>query len=269
MMAKASENSFDGGRTSRWMTELEETNKASWIGVRFSNHTIYILSDRSRTGLTRDIEKGFRLMSWLTKQPLTWYWWDQDWKRVLPANTDPGPDHINGGWAIPGVPEVHVYRREEAHKVLLHECIHALLLDVRGVQPVLKQFESELGRQLYPHIGEAYTELFAEFLWSIAEAKSIKDARLRWTGQLQCSERTAAIVWKRIHDAKEAEATNVFAYYILKWVLMQHEEVLLGPNHSLTSWFRWFQDARSRLDALAASVSASEHEEQNMSMTCV
>jgi len=183
---------------------------------------------------------------------------------------DPGPEHLNGGWAIPGVPEVHVYRREEALKVMIHECIHALLLDVKPVlvAPVLDQFEAHLGRRLWPHLGECYTELLAELLWSVIQSKSVEDVRTRWTSQKACSRKQAGQVWARIHDATESEKTNVFAYYILKWVLMQHEEVFFGPNHCVSLWFTWFMEALPELERLRQRYRESETQTLSLAMTC-
>jgi hypothetical protein len=248
--------------------------RATWRAVRdaHTGHSIHVVSDRPFEELTADLDLGLRLLGWMSQQtPVTWYWWDHEWPRRLPAFVDPKQEHLNGGWAVPGVPEVHVYRREEAHKVLLHECIHALSLDVPAalVDPILRQFEKALGRSLWPHLGEAFTELYAEWLWSISSAGSKKEAMAFWNSQMRCSEKQAAQVWARIHDATEAETTNVFAYYVLKWVLMQHlDSVLLAPAASVSHWFEWWTLAKPRLDDLAANQRSSESEELKMGMTC-
>jgi hypothetical protein len=210
--------------------------------------------------------------------PVTWFWWDQPWMRRLPARTTPGRDHVNGGWAIPGVPEVHVYRREEAHKVMLHEAVHALGLDVphQLIDSVRTAFEHELGgRHLWPHLGEAYTELLAEWLWAIAGARSLGDARRRWRLQRECAERQAGAVWSRIRGlppaAENAEDTNVFAYYVLKYVLMQHEtDVLLSPTVSITQWLTWWRQERPRLDQIAVLARRSGTDDMAIAlgMTC-
>jgi hypothetical protein len=262
---------FDKGRTAAWMASLSsDTRKhVSLREVRDSiGHTIHVVSDRPFEELTSDLRLGLRLMAWMSDRPITWYWWDQPWARVLPAGVDPGPEHINGGWAVVGIPEVHVYRREEAHKVLIHECIHALGLDVpeSAIGSVRAKFESALGRRLWPHLGEAFTEFFAEWLWATA-ADSLATAKNRWAFQLACSKRQAAQVWARIHDSRENEETNVFAYYVLKWVLMGHTEtVLLSPDITVGMWYGWWLAARPRLDAMSRSV--SESEDISMGMTC-
>lgn len=264
-------NDFDGGKTATWVSGLKEP---TWRAVRdaYTGHSIHVVSDRSFDELTADLDFGLRLLGWMSQRtPVIWYWWDHAWPRLLPAFVDPKQEHLNGGWAVPGVPEVHVYRREEAHKVLLHECIHALGLDVPEtlVDPVRLRFEAALGRRLWPHLGEAFTELYAEWLWAIGSARSKKEAIASWNAQRLCSEKQAAQIWVRIHDATEPETTNVFAYYVLKWVLMQHlESVLLAPNASVAHWFDWWLAALPLLEELAAKESSSESEELRMGMTC-
>jgi hypothetical protein len=219
----------------------------------------------------RELLMGLRIMAWMSTRPYVWFWWDQDWMRLLPARVDPGREHVNGGWAVPGVLEVHVYRREEALKVMIHESVHALGLDVdaAAVEPVLARFEVLLGRRLWPHLGEAYTELFAEWLWAVANARSEVDAARRWSRQVECSSGQAAAIWTRIRDSRAAEDTNVFAYYVLKWVLMGHlREALLQPSHAVSRWYEWFMLARPELEALADAVAATEDRRLRMGMTC-
>lgn len=275
---------FDGGQTATWARDLTSAGHAAWRSVRdrHTGHTIHCVSDRRSTSkeLTADLILGLRLMAWMrgggSPAPLTWFWWDQPWTRHLPARTTPGRNHVNGGWAVPGVPEVHVYRREEAHKVMLHEAVHALGLDVPAdmLNPVRTAFEGELGgRRLWPHIGEAYTELLAEWLWAIAGARSLADARRRWGLQQKCAEHQAAAVWSRICElpATAAEDTNVFAYYVLKYVLMGHAEtVLLTPVGSVPLWVPWWRAAKPELNRIATSAKRSGSDDQAiaMGMTC-
>ena len=265
-------DSFDGGRTGRWLT----ADARRWFyGVRDrrTGHEVHCVTDRPWSSVSRELVAGLRIMAWMTHaRPYVWFWWDQDWERVLPARVDPGREHVNGGWAVPRVPEVHVYRREEALKVMIHESVHALGLDVdtAAIEPIRSQFEAALGRRLWPHLGEAYTELFAEWLWAVAGARSEAGAVRRWLAQRACAERQAAAVWVRIRDSREDEDTNVFAYYVLKWVLMRHlREALLQPSHAVQSWFSWFQGARSALDTLADAAAHTEALELRLGMTCL
>ena len=269
--ARMASDPFDGGRTAAWLRGLG--GAATWRAMRDARtgHMVHCVSDRPAAELTEDLRFGLRLLGWMSVRPIVWYWWDQPWPRSLPAFEDPGREHVNGGWAVPGVLEVHVYRREEAHKVMIHEAIHALGLDVspEAVVPVRRALEGDLGRRLWPHVGEAYTELFAEWLWAIARAGSVREAGALWLLQMECAEGQAAAVWARVRDSREAEDTNVFAYYILKVVLMAHlEEALLRPTHAVGSWVRWWRQSRPALDALAAVAAGTEAETLPMGMTC-
>jgi hypothetical protein len=120
-------------------------------------------------------------------------------------------------------------------------------------------------------LGEAFTELYAEFLWSIASAVSRRDAVDRWTAQRSCSEHQAGVLWARIRGSKQNEDTNVFSYYILKWVLMKYmTEVLLSPSHSVTHWVSWWRAALPELNRMAdAAVAAGSNSvDFKMGMTC-
>lgn len=260
-------DSFDGGRTQRWMEGLGV--RATWRSVvdRGMGHTIHVVSDRPAAALTRELHEGLRLLAWLSPRPVVWYWWDQPWVRLLPARAVPGREHVNGGWAIPGEPEVHVYRREEALKVMLHEAIHGLGLDVKPelVDPVRAVFEEKLRRRLWPHLGEAFTEFFAEWLWAIGRSRSLAEARRWWAQQLECSAGQAALVWSRTRWLRSPEDTNVFAYYILKWALMQHPvEVLISPDTSVQHWYQWWTEILPTLDRIKHDHSAPIR----LGMTC-
>lgn len=250
--------------TAEWMGQLNPT----WRAVRdaVTGHSIHVVSDSTKEkDMTDDLRLGLRLMNWMSSRPMVWYWWDHDWPRIVPPHVAPGRIHVNGGWAVPGVMEVHVYRREEAHKVLLHEMIHVLGMDVpqTTMDPIRDRFEKLLNRRLWPHLGEAFTEFFAEWLWAIASAPSLKGAASNWTAQLACAEMQAKQVWGRIRDLK-TEDTSIFAYYILKWVLTRHcEEVLYSPVKSVVHWIEWWEASRSLLDS---ATSASET--LRLGMTC-
>jgi hypothetical protein len=273
LYARMHSNSFDEGRTQQWISHLGKNATTMTVKDTIFGHTIHVLSDRSSKELIEEIEKGIHILRWMSEKPVTWFWWDHNWKRILPRNTNPGKEYINGGWAIPGVPEVHVYRREEAHKVLIHETIHAIQLDIphHSIPPVLHRFESDLQRKLWPHLGEAYTEFYAEFLWAVYVASSLENAQRNWQYQLQCSELQAAQIGVRIAGNRTPEDTNVFAYYILKWVLMQHtSEVLLSPVASLQKWFVWWKEAEPTLYDLIKKQKLRNVQEKDISlgMTC-
>lgn len=270
LQGRVADSYFDGGRTVRW---LATRPTPTWRAVRDARtgHVIHCVSDRAWNALTADLAHGLRLMAWMTSRPTVWYWWDQDWVREVAADTVPTREHINGGWATPGTLEVHVYRREEAHKVMLHEMIHALGLDVshEAAATARVEFEADLGFALWPHLGEAYTELLAEWLWAIARADSTRMAERLWNAQCACAERQAVAIWVRIRGRRTAEDTNVFAYYVLKWVLMQRlDAVLVVREHGVRTWFAWWRDVRPMLDAMADAAMESRMRPLRLGMTC-
>ena len=259
---------YGGAKSStKWMNDLISSNRASWRSVRdpASGHTIHVISDRPFKALTQDLELGLRILAFMSsKTPITWFWWDQQWNRILPPNVTPSQQHLNGGWAIPGVPEVHVYRNEEAHKVLIHECIHALNLDVSGpeLDTLRTQLDTNLNphTRLNPHIGEAFTELYAEYIWSALFGN--------WALQVKHSKRQASEIWARIRSTHENEDTSVFAYYILKWILMNHiDVVLLSPQASISLWYRWWIQLRPQLDRDSNSLHGSVGRTISLRMT--
>ena len=149
--------------------------------------------------------------------------------------------------------------------MMLHEMIHALGLDVptEAIQAPLASLEVDLGRRLWPHLGEAFTELYAEWLWCVATGRP-------WAEQLACSQRQAAAIWARIRSSTQDEDTNVFAYYILKWVLMNHAAaVFVSPRASVPFWYHWWVEAKPRLEELAFAAAGSNQKELRMGMTCL
>lgn len=257
------------GVIGRW---LRETPKLKWRSVRDpqTGHTIHVVTDRG--SIESELLLGLRILKWMSrKRAITWFWWDHDRPRILPPFTAPGQKHLNGGWTTidsSRPPEVHVYRREEAHKVLIHECIHSLGLDV-PVAPLLESQRDTIerslgGYRLYPHFGEAYTEFYAEFLWAGIQRQGLK----AWNRQLACSEGQALEVWGRIvASGHHTENTSVFAYYVMKWVLMLHvDHILLDPKGSVKFWAAWWSSARELLDA--AKTKARIDKPLFMGMTC-
>ena len=86
---------------------------------------------------------------------------------------------------------------------------------------------------------------------------------------MHCSEGQAAAVWARIHDSRADEETNIFAYYVLKWVLMGHlDAVLLNPDRTLDRWFDWWREAKPLLRRMSQQAMYTEGVPMSMGMTC-
>ena len=57
-------------------------------------------------------------------------WFANKTKRILPKHGEPGPEHLNGGYAYACAPEtIVIYREEEIYRVLIHELLHAACTD--------------------------------------------------------------------------------------------------------------------------------------------
>jgi hypothetical protein len=107
---------------------------------------------------------------------------NQAWRVVLFANPsprvypdaplEPGPAHVNGGYAYPGQPKsVIIYRLEECARVLTHELLHAAGTDNMN--------HNETTR-------ETLTETWAElFLIAIQANGSVRKAARLWRIQAQ------------------------------------------------------------------------------------
>jgi hypothetical protein len=96
--------------------------------------------------------------------------------RILPAPGEPiGPEHVNGGYAMPCQPNtIIIYRKEEATRVLIHELFHAACCD----------------RDLCLEEKEAETESWAELVLiaflangNKQKARELFQTQLRWMAE--------------------------------------------------------------------------------------
>lgn len=147
--------------------------------------------------------------------------------RILEINAWPTKESLNGGWTIVGSNEIVVYRSEEWDRVLIHETIHALGWDWQHMPSnALTCWNLSDGSSLMPHLFEAWTELYAEWLWCGWHSMPW-ETQIHWmyTQSLQIlARRTGA--W--------TENTNVFAYYVLKTALAQHIAFLWAFRNGTT-----------------------------------
>ncbi len=139
--------------------------------------------------------------------------WRHD-PRYIDANTWPSKRTVNGGWAVPGSSEITVYRAEEWDRVLLHESIHALEWDWHMPESPLPCWGLGADADVQPALFEAWTELYAEWLWCGWH-------NVPWEEQRAWQDQQAVQVLCRA-PASWKENTNVFAYYVLKAALAPH-----------------------------------------------
>lgn len=169
--------------------------------------------------------------------------------KVLPTHNSPiTHKHVNSAFTTPCKPEtsIHIFRREEWFKVLLHECFHCFGFDFSHhnnfeVEDKIKKVfkvENNSGIRVY----EAYVELWSEVLnivfVSHSKTKNKKNylilvehllnKELSFT-LLQCSKilNHLNLSYEQIRNAKSdsviyKETCNLTSYYFLKSVLFIH-----------------------------------------------
>jgi len=100
-------------------------------------------------------------------------WFANKQKRILPREGEPGPEHMNGGYAYACEPEtIVIYREEEMYRVLVHELLHAACTDDMN-KPV--------------DVREVLTETWAEIFLACVlskgnkkKAEKLLEAQLQW-----------------------------------------------------------------------------------------
>jgi len=168
------------------------------------------------------------LFIWLGTPPgftLMLFWRDDP--RILDAGGWPHKGNVNGGWTIPGNNWIVVYRQEEYDRVLLHECIHALKWDWEMPEKPLKCWGLGDSAKVTPALFEAWTELYAEWLWCGWH-------NVPWEIQRAWQDKQAIQILARAPPSW-SEDTNVFAYYVLKAALAPHMAFLWMFQNGVTA----------------------------------
>ena len=154
-----------------------------------------------------------QMLSWLGihGRPFRFILFWRDDPRICAADEWPSRRNVNGGWTVPGSMEIVVYRSEEWDRVFLHETIHTMEWDWKMPEKPLPCWELGEGAIVSPHLFEAWTELYAEWLWCGWH-------NVPWTVQRAHMDTQAKQILARV-GSDWKEDTNVFAYYVLKAAL--------------------------------------------------
>jgi hypothetical protein len=216
----------------------EPTTEAYHISLVASRATLVLFLPHSERqtipSLARSVDA---LLYWLLGAAAKGFrvhlWWRDD-PRLLGADEWPSRRNVNGGFATAGEPEVFVYRREEYDRVILHEVIHACQWDWPHMPTrALECWNLGAHAQLAPHLFEAWTELYAEWLWCGWH-------NMPWSRQRTWMNAQATQILARSDAARWAENTNVFAYYVLKAALAPHIDFLWTCGQSCTAAERMY-----------------------------
>ena len=168
------------------------------------------------------------ILKWLGAAPgFNIYIWFRDDPREIKADQWPTKAQVNGGWTTVGTPNIVIYRSEEWERVLIHEMIHAMKWDWEVGATPAPCWKMNKTDKLNPHLFEAWTELYAEWLACAWYGKSWEKQR-KWQ-DLQATQLLA----RATH--KWEENTSVFAYYVLKAALAPHFEFLWVFGQGKTS----------------------------------
>jgi hypothetical protein len=176
-------------------------------------------------------------------QRLNIYIYFTDLQKKLPTAPGKyiGPDNVNTAYTTScvrgaGAPaEIHLFRREEWFKVLIHESFHVLGLDFsekheESIAAGKKYLETPATKNCNWFIFETYTELIAELLaigfsrGGNLRAADIKKEKMFSAGQsnklLEYMGMTYDDIWGG--RGKWREKTPAFCYYVLKTILFVH-----------------------------------------------
>jgi len=168
------------------------------------------------------------ILEWLgVPDGFTVYLWWRDDPRVLDVKEFPNRRNVNGGWAFTNSSEVFVYRAEEYDRVVIHETIHAMGWDWEMPQTPLSCWKLGKNAKVMPHLFEAWTELFAEWLYCAWHD-------IDWETQRKYQDYQAVQILARNKHKDWDENTNVFAYYVLKAALAPHVQFVWVHGNGAT-----------------------------------
>ena len=174
-----------------------------------------------------------------SKNVLYLYLWLTPLRKRFPSTPPITEEHMNTG-VTNTVDEILVYRREEWWKVLMHESIHLFhldfaTLDTSGIDRQLHAVFRGV-RQSETKAYEAYCETWAELLHlsalcttSTSMAKLVEEEQLFALHQLCVVLHYHGLQYTDLfHPTTQyTERTNVFAYLVLRCILLVHVDLFL------------------------------------------
>lgn len=225
---------------------------------------MFVTQDASATAFIAEHTNA--LFTWLGVPAgftLILFWRDDP--RNISADEWPSRRTVNGGYTYSGSDTIIVYRQEEWDRVLIHETIHAMKWDWEVPPTPMPCWGLGPAANLAPHLFEAWTELYAEWLWCGWYNKS-------WAAQTAWMHTQAEQIYARFLRSRRSweENTNVFAYYILKAALAPHIAFLWTLQNGMTAEERAFvlcDLVAAPLDALRVKAANTAPKQISMRMT--
>jgi len=195
-------------------------------GVLFVNEFYKLILYREKgKEFLKEASWAFRILEFLgAPKGFCIHWWAIAKPRILEPNAFPSRATVNGGWAYRGRNSVWIFREEEWDRVLIHECVHALNWDMFPSSSVKNCLEQSINGTFVDALGEAATELLAEWFWCIIQSPESDFVGITWFKQKEWQlEQAYQILGRR--SSFWTEDTSVFAYYLLKTALAQEDDV--------------------------------------------
>jgi hypothetical protein len=184
--------------------------------------------------------------------------WMSHFKKMLPSHNNKSiltSENVNTGFTIykksdivksvHDIKEIYIYRKEELHKVLIHEMIHAYDLDtyfIRNHQKYSDRLEdtynihSKYGIKIY----ESYVETIAILLHCIYLSRKNKNSlnkAILLETKYSLFQTAKILEYYNIHSIKELknniyEESSIFSYYIIKSALLFNLKAFLKMCHT-------------------------------------
>ena len=174
-------------------------------------------------------------------------------KKIMNKKHFLGPEHVNSGFTLHDS-HIVIYRKEEAHKVLIHELVHYFELDFSYYSclpeicnNITNDFDV-ITDQNFINIFEAYTDFIAIIynliLNSILFQVSFYDLidieiyyqKCLITKILKKFSMTHICKDLNLSDNKLIQKSNVLSYYFIKYPLISNYKIILDKYKLGTAW---------------------------------
>jgi len=247
--------------------QYEIENQAMWrIHGNYDNIEVKFISKKRDVCIVKQLINRINTMrilcSW--NKPIKLTVWDSSLKRVL--NESVGRREINGGYTWRGSGEIHIFRRQEVKKVLVHELIHTFAMDYA----------------YNVDICESYVELWATILngiFTMIETGSPPNIDI--LGALLSIEAAFSLIqFKKIMKYKHLEhlPTPIKGYFFMKTNLLWNMDKLAIIFRDMDPVFRFpirnmnivkdYTDTKF-VEDLVNNVNVPISMKKNLRMTCI
>jgi hypothetical protein len=164
-------------------------------------------------------------------------------KRITTDTKILGTREVNSGFSVHNY-KICIFRKEELNKVLVHELIHYLELDLNVVEFADFYNYFNVAKSNEIRLNEAYTEILAVLINSIIKAKNITECKKILNLELKFSLyqvgkilnlydfMNAKDFFKPNDNEKFKQNTSVFSYFIIKTILLFNLDIFLELYYS-------------------------------------